>query len=165
LGAPARVEIGALPQELFEGRVTQIVPQADIRSRNFPVKVRLANRTLPDGQPLLRAGMFARVILPVERKPSVLMVPKDALVLGGAEPVIFLADPDPQDPNKLRARSVAVKAGIATGGLIEISGGGLRAGQQVVVEGNERLMPGGEVRVGAAPPSSAAQKTPAQKAK
>jgi RND family efflux transporter MFP subunit len=167
VGTPARVEIGALPNELFEGKVTQIVPQADVRSRNFPVKVRLKNRFLPDGQPLLRAGMFARVILPVDQKTSVLMVPKDALVLGGPEPLVFLAVPDAKDPKKVVAQPVPVKAGIATDGLIEIIGPGLKPGLQVVVEGNERLIPGAELRVAAqaAKRSGEAASEPAGKAK
>lgn len=143
LGASARVEVGAMPNRIFEGQVTQIVPQADVRSRSFPVKVRLKNEFASDGQTLLKPGMFAKVVLPVEKKQAVLMISKDALVLGGPEPVVYVVDTDPKD-GKTRARPVAVRVGVASKGMVEISGP-VQAGQRVVVEGNERLMPGKEV--------------------
>lgn len=156
LGSPARIEVGALPERLFEGRVTQIVPQADTRSRSFPVKVRLKNEIAADGQPLLKPGMFAKMVLPVEKKQSVRMAPKDALVLGGPEPVVFVVQ---SDSGKSTVRPVAVRLGVASGGMVEIAGA-VEAGQRVVVEGNERLAAGREVlprerSTPAAPPPTA----------
>jgi multidrug efflux pump subunit AcrA (membrane-fusion protein) len=87
--------------------------------------------------------MFARVWLPVDRKSDVLVVPKDALVLGGPSPVVFVIDPETKE-SKAKARPVPVQLGIATESWIEVKGE-LKPGQQVVVEGNERLRPGGEV--------------------
>jgi len=147
LGAPARVEITALPQQAFEGKVVHIVPQADVRSRGFPVHIRLTNKLLPDGQVLLKPGMFARATLPVEMKPTVLLVPKDALVLGGLEPMLYVVEPDAMDRTKLRVRAQPVRAGVAFDSLVEVSGQ-LAAGQQVVIEGNERLRSGQEIVVG-----------------
>ena len=91
--------------------------------------------------------MFARVVLPVDQKALVLTVPKDALVLGGPEPVVYMAEADPKTPGKTIARPLQVKAGTAFGGWVEVAGAGLKAGQHVVIEGNERLMPGAELKV------------------
>jgi HlyD family secretion protein len=146
IGSTAQVEITSLPQKMFEGRVTHVVPQADVRSRSFPVQVRLQNQALPDGQILIRPGMFTRVTLPVESKPSILLVPKDALVLGGAEPMVYVVDTDPKDPAKRMCRPVPVKSGVSFDSMIEVTGP-LQAGQPVVIEGNERLRPGQEVVV------------------
>lgn len=146
IGASARVEITSLPQQMFEGRVTHVVPQADVRSRSFPVHVQLANQALADGQILIRPGMFTRVTLPVEAKLSILLVPKDALVLGGPDPVVYVVDVDPKAADKRVCRPVPVKSGASFGSLIEVAGP-LQAGQTVVVEGNERLRPGQEVIV------------------
>jgi len=70
-GDTARVQIGALPDTAWTGPVALVVPQADVRSRSFPVKVRLSNRPGPGGV-VLKPGMFARVTLPVAatQKPS-----------------------------------------------------------------------------------------------
>jgi multidrug resistance efflux pump len=51
------VDVPALPQEKFVGRVAMINPQADARSHTFPVKVRVQNR-IENDQPLLKAGML-----------------------------------------------------------------------------------------------------------
>ena len=158
IGSVARVELASLPQTLIEGRVIAVVPQADVRARSFPVKVLVTNAFTATGEPQIKAGMFARVLLPVEPQASMLVVPKDALVLGGVEPVVYAIMADPQDPSKRRVRQVPVKVGIADGSAIEVNGE-LQATDQVVVEGNERLFPGAEViagpvAAGAAPPGT-----------
>lgn len=142
----ARIEIDALPHEAFYGTVKAIVPRADEKSRSFPVKIAMPNRLLADGTPLVKPGMFARVWLPVDRKSDVLVVPKDSIVLGGPTPMVFViesgTDKDKGDVSK--ARPLPVQLGIATESWIEVKGD-LKPGMKVVVEGNERLRPGGEV--------------------
>lgn len=143
LGTPVRVEIAALRQQVLTGTVTAIIPQADTRSRTFPVKIRVAN-TITAGVPLIKAGMLARVTLPTGSRKKALLVPKDALVLGGPRPIIFVVVPDRQNPKKSVVRPVSVDLGVASGRMIQVTGE-VRAGQQVVVQGNERLRPGQEV--------------------
>lgn len=162
----ATITIGALPGELWEAAVSAIVPQADVRSRSFPVKIELQNRPGPGGV-LLKAGMFARVTLPVGSKANALLVPKDALVLGRGSPVVFVVDPMPASgpqagpPSKGSpapggpptgpvpdgmVRRVPVELGTATEDLIEVRGP-LKPGDRVVVEGNERMFPGQPVSI------------------
>jgi RND family efflux transporter MFP subunit len=144
-GVSARVELPALPQEALVGVVFQIIPQADVRSRSFPVKIRLENRLVKD-QPLIKAGMFARVTLPLGQAAKTVLVPKDAVVLGGKTPVVWTvatgktpapagAPPAGEGP---RAVPVPVELGVAEGDWIEVRGA-LAAGQTVVMHGNERL--------------------------
>ncbi len=144
-GQPARVEIGALPGQVFEGRIVSVVPRADLRARTFPVKVRLDNREAPGGV-LLKAGLFARVTLAVGEPVRALLVPKDALVLGGPAPMVWVVDADTADPAKGKVRPVPVQSGISAEGWIAVTGP-LRAGDRVVVQGNERLRPGQDVAV------------------
>jgi RND family efflux transporter MFP subunit len=145
LGATVRVEIGALVKEVFTGRVAVIVPQANLKARSFPVKVRLENR-FEGTNALLKAGMFARVTLPVGKKEPALLVSKDALVLGGPTPMVYVVDADAKNPKQGKVRPVPVELGIADGNLAQVKGG-LQVGQQVVVQGNERLFPGQDVVV------------------
>ncbi len=134
------VEVPALPQEKFTGRVAIINPQADERSHTFPVKIRVANR-IENNQPLLKGGMFARVTLPGKQVPSVL-VPKDAVVLGGPTPMVFVAV---AAGGKSSVRPVPVTLGPAHGTWIAVIGS-VQDGDQVIVEGNERVRPGQEIR-------------------
>ncbi len=142
-GQPARVEIGALPGEEFRGEISAVVPQADVRARTFPVKVRLQNREAQGGV-LLKAGMFARVTLAVGAPVRTLLVPKDSLVLGGPAPMVWVVDDAGE--GKATVRPVPVRTGIAAGGWIEVHGP-LQAGVRVVAQGNERLRPGQEILI------------------
>ncbi|HUT14231.1 MAG TPA: efflux RND transporter periplasmic adaptor subunit [Thermoguttaceae bacterium] len=156
VGMTAGVMIEALPDRLRDGQVVLIVPRADVHSRSFPVKVRLENPSGPEG-PLLKPGMFARVTLPVGRPDTVLVVPKDGLVLDPRSPFVCVIDPAPEPlvaqyqqqgmplPNGV-ARRVPVELGATQGDLIEVRGM-LRPGDRVVTEGNERLFPGNPVSI------------------
>jgi RND family efflux transporter MFP subunit len=159
LKMPAKIDIEALPSQTFSGTLTAIVPKADEKSRTFPVRVTLDNPRQADGTPLLKPGMFAKVELPVDQKNRVLLVPKDSLVLGGPKPVIYLVTFDDKTKKKL-VRPVTVQMGSSLNSWIEVIGD-LKAAQEVVVEGNERLRPGTEVITEAAQiqPPRAALKT------
>lgn len=137
VGTPVTVEIPALPDHPFSGTVVSIVPQANVQARTFPVKVRVDNTITPDG-PVLKAGMYARVMLPTGSKQTALVVPKDALVLKqGQQPVVYVVDPEPNGKAG-KATAVPVKIGVSSGKGIQITGD-LKAGQLVAVEGNERI--------------------------
>ena len=140
IGIPVRVEVPALSSELLTGTVAVVVPRADEQARTFPVKIRLQNR-LADSGPILKAGMLARVALPTGPAMKMNMVPKDAIVLGGTSPLVIVVETAEGKKTAGTARPVPVTLGISTGDLIQVDGQ-LRAGQLVVVRGNERLRPG-----------------------
>lgn len=133
------IQFDALPGHLFEGQVSRIVPDADQRARAIPVKVKVDNPH-EEGHPI-KPGMLARVVLPVGRKERQTHVPKDALVLGGESPIVYVVATDPKDKKKKTVRPVSVELGASIGSWIAVQGQ-LKAGDQVVIEGNERLRPG-----------------------
>lgn len=141
-GTPAEVEISALRGQRFPGTVEVVNPQADFRARTFPVKVRVQN-VVDERGPHLKAGMFARVTLPVGEPKSMPLVPKDAVSIGGKVPVVYVVD---TTGGKSTVRPVPVTLGVASGQWISVGENEVRAGDQIVVEGNERLRPGQEVR-------------------
>jgi HlyD family secretion protein len=141
-GVAADVEVNALRGQHFAGKVAVINPQADARARTFPVKVRVEN-VVDERGPLLKAGMFARVTLPVGETKALPIVPKDAVSLGGRTPIVFIVD---TTAGKSTVRPVPVTLGVANGQWVSVGVGEIKAGDVVVVEGNERLRPGQEVR-------------------
>lgn len=158
VGDKATVEVPALGGRKLNGTVAAIIPEADERSRTFPVKVRIANEFNEAGEPLLKAGMLARADLATGNKKTVLMVPKDALVLGGPATLIWTIDaasiqPATAAPNtasdmlEANAQAIPVQTGIEQDDWIEVRGD-IAAGTQVVVRGNERIPP---ARPGAPP--------------
>jgi RND family efflux transporter MFP subunit len=145
IGLPVTVEVPAAKQRQWQGTVHRIIPQADLRSRTFPVDIRIANR-IEEGVPVLMAGYLASAQLPVGRPRQTLAVPKDALVLGGEEPVVFVVDSGVQGGDVGVVRAVPVTLGQSVGMYIEAQGD-LANNALVVVEGNERLRTGERVRI------------------
>jgi HlyD family secretion protein len=173
IGQAVTVEIASLSNLRITGKVSSVIPQADIRARTFPVKVRVSNSILNDSAEtpsaanrtaIIKAGMLARAIVPTGVKRDGLLVPKDALVLGDPSPIVFVVDAAaPRDAGGSKdagggaakgsagssakvgkARPVSVRMGASDGRLIEITGA-IKAGDMVVVRGNERLRPGQDV--------------------
>lgn len=146
VGSEVPVQFAALPGQTLTGHVALIIPSADELSRAIPVKVRLKN-PIVNGGPILKAGMMAHVLLPTTHTQAVLMVPKDSLVLAKDErPVVYVLEKDTKRSGQLVVKPVAVAMGVSDGEWIEVKGQ-LRADQQVVVKGNERLSPGDHVEV------------------
>ena len=135
-GLPATVTLDAFPGEVFTGEVAHIIPQADTRSRSFPVKVRLSN-----AQGRLKAGMLARVVVIVASGEPSVLVPKDAVVRRGPDEMVFVV-------SNGQAKAVKVSTGRGYRALLEIAGGELKPGQQVVTLGNEVLQDGAKVQLG-----------------
>lgn len=197
---PAEVRIdGVSLREAWTGTVVRIVPQADLRSRTFAVKVRLENQeqfndakpsseakpissAANDTQPTdtaadtpeadientleteiqpgqrklhkFKAGMLAHVSMRLGEKRDVLLIPKDALVLGGSvidgQPTYRVYVAKSGDGGKtFQAQPVQVSLGGFAGDWAEVVSqveGALVKGSQVVTEGNERLQPGQAIR-------------------
>jgi RND family efflux transporter MFP subunit len=154
VGMTVSVEIPALPQQLFSGVVSAIVPQADVQARTFPVKVRVKNQLVED-EPLIKSGMYARVMLPTGDKQKATLVSKDALVLGGPQPVVYVVDAAGPEAKQGKVHPVPVQLGVAQGSMIQVRGG-VQPGQLIVVQGNERLRPGQDVQIQRVIPPAAA---------
>ncbi len=144
-GTTVRVEVPAVKPSVFEGEITAIVPDADTKSRTFPVKIRVKNVLRDDG-PVLKSGMLARVALPTGAPTNSLLVPKDAIVLGGPSPMVYVVDLSEDSQTEGQVRPVPVQLGDADGSLIAVAAE-LHDEQLVVVLGNERLRPGADVKV------------------
>lgn len=144
-GMTVRVEVPAVRPSLFLGKVTAVVPEADTKSRTFPVKVQVENVLRDDG-PVLKSGMLARVTLPTGALTESVLVPKDAIVLGGPTPIVYVVDLASGSKTEGSVRAVPVQLGAADGGLIAVEAE-LQANQFVVVLGNERLQPGQHVKI------------------
>lgn len=145
VGDSVRVEVPALPNETFVGTVAAVVPQADLRSRTFPVKVRVRNRLTGTGGPLLKAGMLGRVTLATGAPQKAMLVPKDAIVLGGRTPMVWAIEEasiqsSSGDRRAASATAIPVQLGVAEGDLIQVIGA-LQPQQWIVTKGNERIPP------------------------
>jgi Cu(I)/Ag(I) efflux system membrane fusion protein len=122
VGEIARAELAAFPGETFAGRVTAVLPTADINSRTLTVRVELPNR---DGR--LKPGMFATVHLAGATQPA-LFIPSEAVIRTGARTLVMLAG------DGGRFQPVEVRLGREDGDRTEVLAG-LSEGQKVVASG------------------------------
>jgi membrane fusion protein (multidrug efflux system) len=123
-------QVAALPGKNFSGEVVFVDPVVELPGRTILIKARVPN---PEHQ--LQAGMFIEARLATNIRPNAVVVPEDAILpLQGSTYVWMVKD------GKADRRQVAL--GVRTAGWAEIVGGGIDAGDQVVVGGAERLFPG-----------------------
>jgi RND family efflux transporter MFP subunit len=115
------------------GTVTEISPAADTASRSALMKIRV------DGSSALQPGQYARVGLPGSAGVSTFQVPESALSRFGQMERLFVIQ-----NNKAQLR--LVRSGEHLGGQVEILAG-LNAGEQVVVQGGDRLVDGQSVHI------------------
>jgi RND family efflux transporter MFP subunit len=133
LGAEAIVRFESLPAHEVRGKVSAIIPRANIQARTFPLKVRVQNR---DGA--IGVGMLARVGFAVGESYRATVVPKDALIIRGRDRKVYRLKGDDT------VEAVSVQTGIGVGSWVEIREG-LSPGTRVVTRGNERLRSGQSV--------------------
>jgi RND family efflux transporter MFP subunit len=127
--ARVQVSIPSLAGETREGKIDVILPQGNAMTRTFPVRVLFDNPGF-----VIKAGMEAVATFDLSEQFSALMVPKDAVVTAGDRSLVYrVVD--------AKAFPVPVAVEGYHDGLAVVTGD-LKAGDLVVVRGNERLMPG-----------------------
>ncbi len=127
-GMPLRVEVEALPGQVFEGILTRMAARVDHRTRSLLIEAEIPN---PDGK--LRPGYFAR-ITGVLGEEDALFIPRTGLArFAGVERLFIVED------NVVTSREVT--SGMEDGDWIEIAKG-LSEGETVAVSALNRLADG-----------------------
>ncbi len=112
-----------IDQQIFSGRVSEIVPSADPRTRTFTVKVILS----APGR--LLSGMFGRLLIPLDERAAILAPAEAIRRIGQLESVQVLKEG--QVKNRL------VTTGMHRGSDVEILSG-LRGDEILLIPGEER---------------------------
>jgi RND family efflux transporter MFP subunit len=127
----------------FDGSLTpqsvKRVPDVHTRTRTFPLVL-----TFDDRQGQLTAGMSVDAWLPVGERTERLTVPKNAVIRSGRTAYVYKAvDQD----RRTIAVQTPIEVAFETGERVALAAGDLEAGDRVIVEGNERILPGSEIVV------------------
>ena len=146
VGAPVTIRYDALPGREFSAAVTAKVPVSDPDTRAFPLMIRVDN-----GAGLITPGMSARVFITLSGpdQGAALLAPGDAILLkpdGGR--TLWRVETTAAGET---VAPVSVEIGNTRLGQVEITAGAIKAGDRVVVKGNELLRPGQRVRIIEAP--------------
>ncbi|TGE23659.1 efflux RND transporter periplasmic adaptor subunit [Hymenobacter aquaticus] len=135
-GLRTRVTVPAL-DSTFTGTIEAVGTVADPASRTYAVKITLPN---PGGR--LRPGMVAEAAIATTQKVQVLSVPGEAIVRD-ADQLTYVYVADAQRRQAYRQR---VQVGGVTDQGVQLTAG-VRAGQLVVVGGQQRLRDGASIHL------------------
>ena len=134
--SPTRVEIEVTGvAERIQADQFRVIPEVDGRSRRFTVVAHL-----PDPENRLTAGSSVTARVPLGEPAQRVVVPSDAILTGYAGPYVFVPDSSGEGPPIAKRVDVAVL--FERGGEAILGDCDLKQGDEVIVEGNERLMPG-----------------------
>lgn len=131
---PVAVRVDAFPGEQFAGRVYAVETTVDEKTRTVLLRGRVENRGAR-----LRPGMFARVTLELGSTAGAALIPEQAIVPRGGRNFVFRVVDG-------RAALTEVVLGARTPGQVEVVKG-LKAGEQVVTDGQMKLQDGAPVMV------------------
>lgn len=132
-GLKVKATAAAFPGRDFIGTVTGVDSRIDPVTRSVTVRAAVPNADLA-----LKPGMFLNVSLARDEHDA-LMVPEAALVPEQSRQFLFVIEDG-------RATRREVRIGGRQPGRVEIVSG-LKVGDQVIVEGTQKVREGGEVRV------------------
>jgi HlyD family secretion protein len=133
---PCEIQLDALPDARFAGRVSRIVPTVDRSKATVLVKVRFVERderVLPDMSAKIA---FLSKPVPPEEKKAVIAVQPSAVVTRGDRQVVYAVTQE-------HAHEVTVKTGERIGDLITVQG--IKAGDTVVLAPDASLKDGAQV--------------------
>jgi membrane fusion protein (multidrug efflux system) len=134
VGQTIRLNVDAVPGQIFSGKVYAIDPQVDANGRSVLLRARVANTGGP-----LRQGMFARISLVMEERVDALLIPEEALMAKGEEQTVYKVVDG-------KVEATPVKIGLRNQGSVEILEG-LQQGDTVVTAGHLKIRPGMAVTV------------------
>ena len=138
-GLKVSATAAAFPGREFLGTVTAVESRIDPVTRSATVRAHVPNPDLA-----LKPGMFLNVSLARDEHDA-LMVPEAALVPEQSRQFLFVVEDG-------RAARREVRIGRRQPGRVEVVAG-LKAGEQVIVEGTQKVREGGAVRILDRPPA------------
>jgi membrane fusion protein (multidrug efflux system) len=135
-GMSVEIQLDAYPDEKFKGEVNRIYPELNRRTRTRTAEAKI----MGENSTRLLPGMFARIKLVIETVEKAVLIPDKAIVLTPANAqLVFVV-------NGQTAQARKVKLGLEQGRMVQILDG-VRPGEMVITEGNERLKDGASVKI------------------
>ena len=124
--------------ELLKPSSVKLIPDVDPNSQLFTVVA-----TLPNDEARLAPGESVTGIVPVGRRSGHWLFPTDALIRSAAGDFVYVVQPPGNEGEMPSGGRTMVDIAFERGGKVYIADPEtFSEGDQVIVEGNERLMPG-----------------------
>ncbi len=124
----------SLPEDTLKGFLREISPAIDEDSRTFKGRVYIKN-----GDMKLRPGMFVKADVIVDRKDSVIVIPKDAILFRDNGKAVFIARGD-------QAHERIITTGMENEGKVEVIEG-LNEEERLIIKGFETLKHRSKIKI------------------
>jgi RND family efflux transporter MFP subunit len=134
-GDPVEIIAEAYPDQRFTGSIGRIDIEADPMTNTFGVEIIAENPAT-----ILKAGMSARVYITTLLLKNIILIPQNVIIFRERGIEVFVVDDDET------ALTREVKLGRTSGNLIQVIEG-LRAGDRLIVKGQNYVKPGEKVTV------------------
>jgi len=134
VGQDVQFLVDAYPGREFKGKVSIIYPTIDERTRSLMVEARASNP-----ERMLKPGLFARVILYTSETKDTVVIPVTSMLYEGKRIKVYVVEGD-------RAKERVIQVGGKYDDLMEVVEG-LKAGETLVVAGQQNLAEGAKVNV------------------
>lgn len=135
VGQNVPVVINALSDKAITAVVDNISPDVDSKNNSYIIKVKIDNA---NGE--LKPGMFAKVSIPDQNRENAVIVPNEAIKVENGVKYLYTVE-----NNKIKR--VVVETGIANDKITEIKSGDIKAGTEIITEGQSLLNDGDKVNV------------------
>jgi membrane fusion protein (multidrug efflux system) len=138
---------------LADGSIYKEIGKIDFIDNTVDAKTdgQIVRATFPNPQGMLTDGQTLRVIIEGEQVPTSVAVPQAAIAQDQTGAYLFVVN----DKNVVEQKRV--RTGVSRDGMVAITSG-LKEGERVIVQGQQRVRPGMTVNPSVAPPSASTQK-------
>lgn len=134
-GQEVLIKINSVSDKWISGTINEISSVMDSTTKNYPIKITLKNQ-----DERLVAGMYAEIEVVVDHADNALVIPVDAIVYKGEQPVVYTMQQDGT------VKETKITLGLNDGNSYVVTAG-LTAGDQIVIKGNSDLVDGEAVTV------------------
>jgi multidrug efflux pump subunit AcrA (membrane-fusion protein) len=134
VGLSVPVTINGLPDAKIVGVIDNISPNTNSKNNFYVVKVKIDNSN--DG---IKAGMFAKISLPAEKKDNILMVPNETIKMENGVNYLYTVDNG-------EVKKISVETGISDEKFTEVTGK-IEEGLNIITEGQNLLSDGEKVNL------------------
>ena len=133
IGDPIEVHVESLGNKSFNGTIARCTERVEEDTRTMVAEAEVANPNLE-----IVPGMYARVVLKVERRPGALAVPVEAIAGDRNHSTVFMVN----NSHEIEERSI--KLGLETPAKYEVLAG-LKQGDLVMIGSRSQVKPGEKV--------------------
>ncbi len=124
----------AIPDDTLAGKLNQMSPAIDIESRTFKGRLAIDNQ-----EAKLRPGMFVKADIIVDKKDSVVVIPKDVILVRSYGKAVMVARDQTAQERK-------ISTGMENNGMVEVTEG-LEPEERLIIKGFETLKDRSKIKV------------------